>query len=56
MKHKIWGYLALAFVAFFILSNPSHAADTASTIGGRLAAAATSMGEFFTALAEGGGH
>ncbi|MDT5115217.1 MAG: hypothetical protein QOE30_956 [Mycobacterium sp.] len=54
MKHKLLGYVALAFVAFFIIKNPSGAAASANNIGSGLASAATAVGEFFTALTGGG--
>lgn len=54
MKHKLLGYVALAFVAFFIIKNPSGAAMSASNLGSMLAGAATSVGQFFTALTSGG--
>ncbi|GII20849.1 hypothetical protein [Planosporangium mesophilum] len=55
MKHKFLGYLLLAFVLFFVVSNPTHAAATAQNLGGTLAHVGTSLGDFFTALT-GGGH
>ncbi|GII26513.1 hypothetical protein [Planosporangium mesophilum] len=54
MKHKFLGYVALAFVLFFIITNPTGAAGTANHLGAGLASAATSLGDFFTALTAGG--
>ncbi len=56
MGKKILGWLLLAFLLFFILRNPSGAAATATHIGSGLASAATSLGQFFTAVTGGGGH
>ena len=55
MRQKIFGYAALAFLLYFVLTNPSGAAASAKHIGSGLASAATSVGAFFTALT-GGGH
>jgi len=44
------------FVVFFIVKNPSGAAATAGHLGDKLAAAATSVGDFFTAITGGGGR
>jgi hypothetical protein len=54
VKHKLLGYVALAFVAFFIIKNPSGAAASASNIGSMLSDAATAVGQFFAALTSGG--
>jgi hypothetical protein len=54
MKHKLLGYVALAFVAFFVIKNPSGAAASVSNLGSMLSGAATSVGEFFTVLTGGG--
>lgn len=54
MKHKLLGYVALAFVVFFVIKNPSGAAASASNIGSMLSHAATSVGQFFTTLTKGG--
>jgi hypothetical protein len=54
VKHKFLGYVALAFVLFFVIKNPSGAAVTANHLGAGLANAATSVGTFFAALTGGG--
>jgi len=54
VKHKFWTWVAIVFAVFFIVKNPSGAAATAGHIGAGLASAATSAGEFFTALVGGG--
>jgi hypothetical protein len=54
VSKKFLGYVAAAFVVFFILKNPSGAAGTFSHIGAGLASAAGSVGDFFTALVGGG--
>jgi hypothetical protein len=53
VKHKFWGYVTLAFVVFFIVKNPTGAALTAQHLGAGLAGAATSVGNFFTAVSGG---
>lgn len=55
MTKKLIGWALLAFVAFFVFSNPPGAASTARHVASALASAGTSLGEFFTALT-GGGH
>jgi hypothetical protein len=50
MKHKILGWIALAFVVLYVMQNPAGAARTAKSIGGGLAAAADSLGAFLTSL------
>jgi hypothetical protein len=50
MKHKVLGYVVLAFVIFFIAKNPSGAAATTGHIGGWLADLATSVGTYLSAL------
>lgn len=52
MKSKFLAYIAVAFVAFFVISSPVRAADVASSIGGNLGSAGTSLGNFFAALTD----
>ncbi|HVH21555.1 MAG TPA: hypothetical protein VNA11_03780 [Pseudonocardia sp.] len=47
---KIVGFLVLALVIFFIITQPETAADSVQTIGATLRDAATSITTFFTAL------
>jgi hypothetical protein len=47
MGRKILGYLVLAFVLFYAVTNPSEAAGFVRTI-------ASGVGEFASALAGGG--
>jgi hypothetical protein len=54
VKHKFLGYILLAFCVYFVISNPSGAAGTAQHIGAGLASAASSIGDFFSALTGGG--
>jgi hypothetical protein len=54
MLKKILGWLAIAFLAYYVVKNPSGAAATAHHIGTGLASAAGSLGDFFTALVGGG--
>lgn len=54
MRNKILSYAALAFVLFFVLTNPAGAAGSAKHIGAGMARAATSVGAFFSALTGGG--
>lgn len=55
MKHKLLTLVAIAFLVFFVVSNPFGAAHTASGIGSGLAKVGTAFGDFFTALT-GGAH
>jgi hypothetical protein len=52
---KILGWAVLAFVAFYVLRNPTGAAATARHIGTGLAGVGTAAGQFLSALT-GGGH
>jgi hypothetical protein len=54
VKHKLWTWVLIGFVVFFIVKNPSGAAVTAGNIGDQLASLAVSLGDFFTALLGGG--
>jgi hypothetical protein len=56
MGKKILGYVLVAFLAFYVLKNPTGAATTARHIGSGLANLATSLGEFMSAVTGGGGH
>ena len=49
MGRKILGYLVLAFVLFYAITNPHAAADVARSI-------ASGVGTFASALASGGGR
>lgn len=50
---KILGWALLAFLVFFVITNPVGAAHTAKHLGAGLAIAAAGLGSFVTAL--GGG-
>jgi hypothetical protein len=54
MKHKLLGYILIAFCVYFVISNPTGAAGTTRHIGARLASAASNVGDFFSALTDGG--
>ena len=47
---KIVGFLVLALVIFFIITQPETAADSVQTIGATLRDAANSITTFFTEL------
>jgi large-conductance mechanosensitive channel len=47
---RIVGFLVLALVIFFIITQPSNAADSVRTIGSTLRDAADSITTFFTEL------
>jgi hypothetical protein len=54
MLKKVLGWALLAFIAFFVLSNPSGAATAARHLAAGLASAGTSLGRFFTTVTSGG--
>jgi hypothetical protein len=56
MRHKLLGYVALVFVLFYVINNPTAAAVTAHHIGTALAHAGTSVGTFLSSFAAGGGQ
>jgi hypothetical protein len=47
---RIVGFLVLALIIFFIITQPESAADAARSIGATLRNAADSITQFFTAL------
>lgn len=47
---RIVGFLVLALVIFFIITQPTAAADSVQTIGGALHDGAVSITTFFTEL------
>ena len=47
---KIVGLLVLALLMFFVISQPTAAADSVQSIGDSLRGAATSITNFFTQL------
>jgi hypothetical protein len=47
MARKILGYLVIAFVAFYAITNPTESADAVRSL-------ATGIGTFASALAGGG--
>ena len=48
---KFLGFVAIAFLVFFIAKNPTGAAATFKGIGSVLAATASGLGNFATSLA-----
>jgi hypothetical protein len=54
VKHKIWMWIAIAFVVFFVVRNPHGAAATAGNIGAGLARVGAAFGDFFTSVTGGG--
>jgi hypothetical protein len=50
MRNKILTGVAVAFVIFYITSNPTGAAATAGSIGDWLAGAADAFGDFLTGV------
>lgn len=47
MRQKLFGYIALAFITFYAITNPHTAAHVVHTI-------ASGLGSFASALAHGG--
>jgi hypothetical protein len=54
VKHKLLTLVAIVFVIYFVVTNPTGAAHTASGIGSGLAHVGTAFGTFFTYLTGGG--
>jgi hypothetical protein len=54
MLKKLLGWALVAFLVFYVISNPSGAATTAHSLAAGLAHVGTSVGDFFAALTGGG--
>jgi hypothetical protein len=55
MVKKILTWALLAWLAFYVLTNPTGAAATARHIGAGLAHVGTSAGQFLSSVTGGGG-
>jgi hypothetical protein len=55
VSKKILGWALLAFLAFYVLKNPTGAAATARHLAAALSSAGTAAGQFLSAVT-GGGH
>jgi hypothetical protein len=53
VRHKLLTYGVLAFVLFYVITNPSAAAATAGRLGTGLARAAGAVGDFLAAVTGG---
>ena len=53
MLKKILPWAVLALVLFYVIRNPSGAANSVRSLGSGLASAADAIGQFFTSLATG---
>jgi hypothetical protein len=56
MPKKILTWALLAFLVFYVLTNPAGAAATARHIGTGLAHVGTSAGQFLSSVTGGGGQ
>ena len=50
MAKKVLGWGLLALLIFFVVTNPTGAANTVKAIGGWLATIAAGIGDFFARL------
>ena len=55
MQKKVFGWAVVAFLFFYVAHHPADAATTMRGLGSGLAAGARGVGDFFAALAQGGG-